>query len=139
MKYYVVFDTSVLVSALYAANPLSATVRVVDRMFARDIIPLYSETILKEYNDVLRREKFRFLPADVDDLIETIQKIGRCINPSATGEILPDMTDLPFYEVVMDTREADSYLVTGNLKHFPQKPFIVTARQMLDILDGKTE
>ena len=59
------------------------------------------------------------------------------MNPSATGMTLLDMKDLPFYEVVMEKREDDAYLVTGNLKHFPTKPFIVTARQMLDILDGK--
>ena len=29
----------------------------------------------------------------------------------------------------------DAYLVTGNLKHFPKRTYIVTARQMLDILD----
>lgn len=50
---------------------------------------------------------------------------------------LPDTKDLPFYEVVMEKREENAYLVTGNLKHFPSEPFIVTARQMLDILDGK--
>ena len=47
------------------------------------------------------------------------------------------MKDLPFYEVVMEKREDDAYLVTGNLKHFPVKPFIITARQMLEILDRK--
>lgn len=45
------------------------------------------------------------------------------------------MKDLPFYEVVMQTRVGDTYLVTGNLKHFPKRTYIVTARQMLDILD----
>ena len=29
---------------------------------------------------------------------------------------------------------ADAYLVTGNIKHFPVKPFIVTPKEMLDIL-----
>lgn len=31
----------------------------------------------------------------------------------------------------------DAYLVTGNLKHFSRKPFIVTAREFLDILNQK--
>jgi superfamily II RNA helicase len=47
------------------------------------------------------------------------------------------MKDLPFYEVIMEKRDEDAYLVTGNLKHFPFEKFIVTARQLLDILDGK--
>ena len=32
--------------------------------------------------------------------------------------------------------EDEAHLVTGNLKHFPAKPFIVTAREFLDILNG---
>ncbi len=48
---------------------------------------------------------------------------------------LPNPKDSVFYEVVMEERkEEDAYLVTGNIKHFPEKPFIVTPRQMLDII-----
>lgn len=28
----------------------------------------------------------------------------------------------------------DAYLVTGNIKHFPKKPFVVTPSQMVEIL-----
>ncbi len=69
--------------------------------------------------------------------MSAIEKFGLLVEPSATGVILPDMKDLPFYEVVMEKRDENAYLVTGNLKHFPMETFIVTARQMLDILDGK--
>ena len=31
-------------------------------------------------------------------------------------------------------RTEDTYLVTGNLKHFPSEHFVVTPRQMLDII-----
>ena len=48
---------------------------------------------------------------------------------------LPDPKDRVFYEVVMEERkEEDAYLVTGNIKHFPEKPYIVTPRQMLNII-----
>ena len=58
------------------------------------------------------------------------------LEPSPTGEILPDMKDLPFYEVVMEKRQTDdTYLVTGNQKHFPNRTFIVTPKEMLDILN----
>ena len=47
----------------------------------------------------------------------------------------PDPKDTVFYEVVMEQRKTDdAYLVTGNLKHFPVKPFVVTPRQMLDLI-----
>ena len=48
------------------------------------------------------------------------------------------MKDLPFYEVVMEKRVDDAYLVTGNIKHFPKRTYIVTARQMLDIIEQRS-
>jgi hypothetical protein len=33
-----------------------------------------------------------------------------------------------------ERKDEVSYLVTGNIKHFPEKPFIVTPREMLDII-----
>lgn len=48
---------------------------------------------------------------------------------------LPDPKDRVFYEVVMEERKhEDTYLVTGNIKHFPIKPYVVTPREMLDII-----
>ncbi len=45
------------------------------------------------------------------------------------------MKDLPFYEVVLEIKDNDGYLITGNLKQFPNKPFIVTAREFIEILE----
>ena len=50
-------------------------------------------------------------------------------------EILPDMDDLIFYEVVMEKRDDDAYLITGNAKHFPVRDFIVTPSEMMQILE----
>lgn len=134
---YAVIDTNVLVSALLSSHSDAATVQVVRRLFSGEIIPLFSEEILAEYNEVLRRKKFRFSEDLIITLMEAIEKYGIFVKPSATGKILPDMKDLPFYEVVMEKRDDDAYLVTGNMKHFPSKPFIVTAKQLLEIIDSK--
>ena len=50
-------------------------------------------------------------------------------------ESFPDPKDLVFYEVKMS--KEDAYLVTGNLKHFPNTPFVVTPKEMMEILAGK--
>ena len=76
-----------------------------------------------------------FLQETIWWLIETIIQYGVSVDPTPIGEQLPDMKDLPFYEVVMEKRVDNAYLVTGNLKHFPKRTYIVTARQMLDILE----
>lgn len=47
---------------------------------------------------------------------------------------MPDEKDRPFYEVTLS--KEDSFLVTGNLKHFPRTPQVITAAQMMEILDG---
>lgn len=132
---YAVIDTNVLVSPLLSSHADAATVLVVGKLFSGEVIPLFSNEILKEYNKVLRRAKFHFSEENVSMLIQTIEKFGERIVPSPTGELLPDMKDLPFYEVVVTKQEDDAYLVTGNRKHFPAKPFIVTAKEFLDILN----
>ncbi len=132
---YAVIDTNVLVSALLSSHEDAATVQVVGKLFSGEIIPLFSKEILSEYNDVLRRKKFGFSGEAIDSMIQSIEKFGESVVPAPTGEILPDMKDLPFYEVVLEKQDSEAYLVTGNIRHFPTKPFIVTARELLDILN----
>ncbi len=132
---YVVIDTNVLVSALLSSHDDAATVQVVGKLFSGEVIPLFSEEILKEYNEVLRRKKFHFTEHTVCVLINVIEKYGELLLPTPTGEVLPDMKDLPFYEVVMDKQNDNAYLITGNMRHFPNKPFIVTAKEFLDIFN----
>lgn len=133
---YAVIDTNVLISALLSEHDDAATVQVVKRMIEGKIIPVYSQKIMKEYQEVLSRKKFGFPQDIVDYLLLAIAKYGVFIEPIPTDAVLPDMKDLPFYEVVLEKRDDGAYLVTGNLKHFPEKDFIITARQMIDILDN---
>lgn len=135
MMCYAVIDTNVLVSALLAKKSDSATVQVIERMIKGEIIPVYSNEIMNEYHEVLSRKKFKFSPELITFFLSAIEKFGILAEPSETGITLPDMKDLPFYEVVMEKRDDNAYLVTGNLKHFPERDYIVTARQLLDILD----
>ena len=100
------------------------------------MIPLYNEEILEEYDDVLHRAKFPFSNAAIQNIIQVIRQFGLAVSPSPTGEVLPDMDDLVFYEVVMEKRKADdAYLITGNLKHFPVREYIVTPAEMMSILE----
>ena len=138
MSFYAVIDTNVLVSALLSNREDAATVQVIARMLAGEITPIYSGAILVEYREVLRRKKFSFSPNIVNHLLDAVTKFGLLVEPTPTGVILPDMKDLPFYEVVIEKRDDGAYLVTGNLKHFPKESFILTAREMLDLLDGKS-
>ena len=61
---------------------------------------------------------------------------GRIV-PLYHKEILADMDDLIFYEVVMEKRDDDAYLVTGNQKHYPIRDFIVTPAEMMRIIEQR--
>lgn len=134
---YAVIDTNVLVSALLSSKDDAATVQIVGKMIAGEIIPLYSNEITDEYREVLSRKKFGFSIDIVEFLMTSVEEFGIQVDPSPSGTVLPDMKDLPFYEVVLEKREDNAYLVTGNIKHFPKEPFVVTARELLDILKQK--
>lgn len=133
MKYYAVIDTNVLISA--AMKPESVPGQVVELVLDGVIVPLLNKAIIKEYRDVLLRPKFDFPEQIVKDVLNEIDSRGIYVDAEHIDVDLPDPKDLVFYEVVMDMRkEEDAYLVTGNIKHFPEKPFIVTPRQMIDII-----
>ena len=136
MTYYAVIDTNVLVSAMYFPESIPGI--VTDEALRGNIIPLVNDEIITEYKDVLCRRKFRFDRSAVKLMIDTIIRRGIPVDAGPVNEFLPDPKDVVFYEVVMEARlqkeTGESYLVTGNQKHFPQRPFVVTPREMLDII-----
>lgn len=137
MIYYAVIDTNVLISALLSSKDDTATVQVLSKVITGEIIPVYSNVITKEYREVLSRKKFGFSGDLIEYLMSAVEKYGILIDPSPSGITLPDIKDVPFYEVVLEKHDDNAYLVTGNIKHFPKEPFIVTPREFLDILNNK--
>ncbi len=133
MQYYAVIDTNVIVSAFLKSN--SVPDMVVGYSLKNIIVPLLSQDILKEYREVLSREKFGLDNSIIDDFLNEFSKNSVFIDAQDTGIVLPDMKDIPFFNIVMEKRKTDeAYLVTGNIKHFPREPFIVTPREMLEII-----
>lgn len=133
MKIYAVIDTNVIVSALLSRHQDSATVKILDYLYGRTIVPVYNDEILEEYATVLRRTKFNFPESTICATLEAIKSGGVKSDRISCEEQLPDPKDIVFYEVAMSVE--DSYLVTGNTKHFPKKPFVVTPAEMLQIID----
>ena len=129
---YVVFDTNVIVSAMLSHNPLAPTIKVVEAISLGKIVPLYNEEILSEYDVVLHRIKFNLLDRDVAAMIGTIIKLGICVDRTDSGQPFADLSDAVFYEVALS--KEGSFLVTGNLKHFPQNPIVVTPSELLEMI-----
>ena len=129
---YAVIDTNVLVSALITHNPEAATAKVVKLLMEESFIPLYDGSIIEEYLDVLHRAKFRLLSGVADSLISYILDHGIETSRSAFLETMPDEDDRVFYEVALSNE--DSFLVTGNLKHYPQSPKIITPTDFVNVV-----
>ena len=136
MKCYAVIDTNVLVSALLKWDSIPG--QVVQQTYAHEIIPVFNDSILQEYEEVLSREKFYFPKETVEFLLSRLKAIGESMTTveSLVGNF-PDPKDVVFFEVAMEKNKTDdAFLVTGNLKHFPKHPKVVTPAEMLRILDN---
>lgn len=136
MKCCAVVDTNVPVSALLSKKSDTATVRVFRAMLQGQFTPLYHQEIIDEYDEVFHRPRFHLTEDVIQTVMAAIKKFGIEVFPQPTGEILIDLDDLIFYEVAMEKRDDNAYLVTGNRKHYPVKDFIVTPSEMIDILDN---
>ena len=129
--FYAVFDTNVLVYALMSKRADSPTVLLLDYVLDGRIVLLYNEDIIREYKEVLHRSKFDFSEDSIHDLIELV-KTGLFLDPTESGETFPDIDDRVFYEVALS--KEDGYVVTGNTKHFPKSPIVVTPAEMMQIV-----
>lgn len=133
MKYFVVIDTNVLVSA--ALKPESNPGLIFKFVDENIIVPLINEEIINEYRQVLSREKFQFNNELIDSVLETITRHAIRIDNEHIMIDLPDEKDRIFYEVVMESNKfRESRLVTGNLKHFPLETYILSPKELCEII-----
>lgn len=134
-KIYAVIDTNVIVSALISKNLESNPTKMVRAIVQEQIVPLYNDEILNEYREVLSRPKFHLTTQQIDRVLKAITTDGLSLDRTTTdNEDFPDPKDVVFYEVALS--KDGSYLVTGNIKHFPLKPFVVTPAEMVKIIEG---
>ena len=132
---YAVIDTNVFVSALITHNSNASTARVLENLLLHRIIPLYNDDIIKEYDEVLHRAKFKLSEEEISTVIEHVKENGIDSSRFPYAGEMPDEDDRVFYEVCLS--KEDSFLVTGNLKHFPKEPQVITAAEMMEILDNQ--
>lgn len=134
--FYAVIDTNVIVSSLFTKNRDAATVKIMEKVFDGTIKPVLHKKIISEYEEVLSRKEFPFTKEAIETVINAIKDNALYFNGIPADEHVNDPKDVIFYEVTLDARQySETYLVTGNIKDFPIRPFIVTPREMLDIIE----
>ena len=131
---FAVLDTNVLISAALAHNKYSIPYSVFRGVVERRFVPLVDDNIVREYWEVFSRPKFSFMQETINDIVGNTIKfaINQPVPPS--GIELPDSDDVVFYDVARAHQDKGAYLVTGNLKHFPNCGFAVPPRDFMNII-----
>ncbi len=111
----IVLDTNVIVSArINSEGPPS---EIVNLVLDGQIQIVTCPSVSAEYREVTARAKFHaydFPPAWLETLIRTSLSLS---DPDPLPISCPDPKDMPFLALA---RAAGAWLVTGNLKHFPE-------------------
>jgi putative PIN family toxin of toxin-antitoxin system len=131
MNIRVVLDTNIIISAML--TPRRACAGLSDMPSRARFPALRQRTIFAEYEDVIRRPRFRRSAIEIESLLNTIRERSLWINPASVVRACSDPADNIFLECAQAAGAI--YLVTGNAKHFPtswEGTDIVTARQLLD-------
>jgi len=135
-RLFAVVDTNVLVSSLISKSIDSNPAKVFRAIVQDRIVPLYNDEILQEYRSVLSREKFHLDKTLIETVLKAIVADGLCLDrTTAKNVVFPDPKDVVFYEIALS--KDDSYLITGNIKHFPIRPFVVTPAEIVQILESR--
>ena len=112
----IVLDTNVLVSA--GIKPEGAPAKLIlDWVLEGQIQAVTCPGIVEEYREVARRPKFRrygFPPYWLEFVIDESLHLP---DPILWPNLGPDPKDMPFLALA---HMAGAWLVTGNLKHFPE-------------------
>ncbi len=112
-----VLDTNVIVSAGINPDGPPASL-LLDWVFRAQLAVATCPWIVEEYQTVVRRSKFRaygFPPSWLEPLIDITFHLP---DPAPWPYSLPDPKDAPFLALAHAT---GAWLVTGNVKHFPEK------------------
>jgi len=127
----VVIDTNILVSALLTNGGLPEA--VIDLAISGEVQWFASESVLAEYEEVLKRPRLAIDSVKVADAIAKIRAIVSLVKPEVRVSAARDPDDNQFLECA-EAAQAD-YLVTGNIRHFPEvwkETRIVTPREFID-------
>ncbi len=127
-------DTNVLVSGLL--TPFGLCGRIINLVTSGEITLCIDARILIEYEEVLKRPKFKIDPVLIETLLDFIETHSEAYSTIPLKNSLPDPDDNPFLEVAFASQSA--CLTTGNLKHFPEKQrcgvTVISPRDLFDLL-----
>jgi putative PIN family toxin of toxin-antitoxin system len=135
---YAVIDTNVIIAAQLTKRDDSATRKIVRAVFDGIVTPIVTSEILAEYSTVMSRPKFHIMPETISAVVGYFQSHGLFVTPIAYSEPLPDEKDRAFLEATLAMFDDNAALVTGNAKHFPPAPFVVSPAEFAAMLEPQS-
>jgi len=128
----IVIDTNILISAVLSpqGNPAKILALISDN---DDMQLIYCAGILDEYARVLGYPRLKIASEKQARAISLVRVFGELVEPTMSTVPLPDESDRIFYDTAKDS---GAMLVTGNIKHFPAEPFIMTPADFIEKLAG---
>lgn len=128
-----VYDTNIIVSAALKQESLPAL--IVSLALQGKVRIYVSLAILEEYEEVLKRPRFKLYKNDVGDLMREIRQKAVLVKPNRKLDLIVfDETDNRILECAMKAK-AD-FVVTGDKTHFTFTKFdgikIATPREFVD-------
>jgi len=116
MKYKIVLDTNVLVTALLSRS--GASFKLLSMIDDERIEIVLSTPLVKEYEDVLKRKKFTLNNQDIDDILDYICSIASHHTIYYLWRpILKDVKDDMVLELAV---KANALIITHNKKDFEE-------------------
>ena len=128
-----VLDTNVLVSALW--TPAGNASTIINLILADKLIPCFDQQILHEYRTVLSRPRLAFPGNQVDELLLEISSRGLSVVVLPSIIPMSDESDRKFYDIAQNCK---AYLITGNIKHYPKNPLVISPARFLDVYPSST-
>ena len=125
----IVLDNNVLISGVI--NPDGKPANIINLVLNGKIRILYDNRIIKEYLDVLYRERFDFDAELIEALIDFIRIEGEFVVSDPIMDYMQDESDKKFLEVAISGKA--EYLITGNKRHFPQYKLIANPAEFLKL------
>lgn len=131
-----VIDTNILISACW--TPGGNEARVLALVAAGALEIAISPAVEAEYREVSQRRKFAKQREALEAAIADLVRVACAVQPEARCTACPDADDNQLLDCALAAGAA--YVITGNLRHFPEEwegVRVVNARMFLDLLgDG---
>lgn len=126
----IVLDTNILVSAAWSPGRNAST--ILFATFERKFTVCYDYRILEEYDRVLHYPKLNFSETEINSILDPLIKNGISVIATPLPDIAfeRDESDRKFYEVAVF---CNAILISGNLAHFPNEPFILSPADFCDL------